>query len=221
MSTVTSVDDLLFDAPASVAAKSSAPTLVAGTATDHQLIHATCVGDETAFAELVARYRHPITNYLYRLTNDYDAAVDLAQETFMRVFRHADRYQASHAFSTYIYHIATNLAISELRRRKRRRLISLSAFFQSSEAGGEATDFDVADARPLQDSTLIEDERQRAVTRAIASLPEKYRAPLVLRDVEGKSYDEIATILAMSDGTVKSRISRARALLREKLQTYL
>lgn len=221
MSTVTSVDDLLFDAPAGVATKKSVTATLAGTPSDHQLIHATCIGDETAFAELVARYRHPITNYLYRLTNDYDAAVDLAQETFMRVFRHAERYKASHAFSTYIYHIATNLAISELRRRKRRRLISITAFFQTNEAGGEASDFDVADSRPLQDSTLIEDERQRAVGRAIASLPEKYRAPLVLRDVEGKSYDEIATIMSMSDGTVKSRISRARTLLREKLHTYL
>lgn len=188
---------------------------------DHSLLEATRTGDETAFAELVRRYRHQITNYIYRLTNDYDGAVDLAQETFVRVYRAADRYQTSHAFSTYIYRIATNLAISELRQRKRRRLVSLTGFFQVHEKTGEARELDPADASPLQDVALVEGERRAAIARAIATLPEKYRVPLVLRDVQGRSYEEIAQILQMSEGTVKSRISRARSFLRDKLQAYL
>ena len=112
--------------------------------TDHHLLAATKEGDEAAFAELVRRYRNQITNYVYRMTNDYDAAVDLAQETFMRVYAAADRYQTTYAFSTYIYRIATNLAISELRRRKRRRLVSLTGFFQTGLAG-EATEHDMRD----------------------------------------------------------------------------
>ncbi len=195
--------------------------VVAEVSTDHGLLAAACAGDEAAFAELVRRYRNQITNYVYRMTNDYDLAVDLAQETFLRVYRAADRYQSTYAFSTYIYRIATNLAISELRRRKRRRLVSLSGFFQERERAGEPAELDPADMRPLQDVTLVTDERRAAVARAIASLPEKYRAPLVLRDIEERSYDEIARILELSEGTVKSRISRARAFLRDKLQGYL
>ena len=139
----------------------------------------------------------------------------------MRVFRAADRYQATYAFSTYIYRIATNLAISELRQRKRRRLVSLTGFFQSREQADEPCELDPADCRPLQDVVLVDDERRAAVARAIATLPEKYRAPLVLRDIEERSYEEIGRILEMSEGTVKSRISRARTFLRDKLQDYL
>ncbi len=195
--------------------------VAADVSTDHGLLAATCAGDEAAFAELVRRYRNQIINYVYRMTNDYELAVDLTQETFLRVYRAADRYHSSYAFSTYIYRIATNLAISELRSRKRRRLVSLTGFFQERERGGEPTELDPADVRPLQDTTLVADERCAAVTRAIASLPEKYRAPIVLRDIEERSYEEIAGILELSEGTVKSRISRARAFLRDKLQGYL
>jgi RNA polymerase sigma-70 factor (ECF subfamily) len=154
------------------------------------------------------------------MLNDYDSAVDIAQETFVRVYQAAERYQTSYAFSTYIYRIATNLAISELRKRKRRRLVSLTGFFQQTESG-EAREFNPPDAMPLQDVVLVDTERRAAVSRAISTLPEKYRAPLVLRDVEGKSYDEIAQILETSEGTVKSRISRARGFLRDKLSAYL
>jgi RNA polymerase sigma-70 factor, ECF subfamily len=189
------------------------------TTSDHALLEATRTGDQDAFAELVSRYRNQITSYIYRMTNDYDGAVDLAQETFVRVYRAADRYQRSYAFSTYIYRIATNLAISELRKRKRRKLVSLTGFFQSND--GQDREFNPPDERPLQDLELVDIERRNAVQRAIGTLPEKYRAPLILRDVDGRSYDEIARILETSEGTVKSRISRARGFLREKMTAYL
>src|SRR2546423_3356602 len=142
MSAISYTDDLVFsvnmaESPAQVC------EAVAGM-TDHRLLEATRTGDEAAFAEIVRRYRNQITNYVYRMTNDYDLAVDLAQETFLRVYRAADRYQTSYAFSTYIYRIATNLAISELRRRKRRRLVSLTGFFGEREQGGEASELDPA-----------------------------------------------------------------------------
>src|SRR5207237_7705894 len=100
---------------------------------DHQLIEATKQGDEAAFAEIVNRYRNPLTNYLFRMLSDYEEAVDLAQETFVRVYFAIDRYHTDYAFSTYIYRIATNLAISELRRRKRRRLFSLTGLLQGED----------------------------------------------------------------------------------------
>jgi len=212
MNTLTTIRELAFSAPVE--------EQIEDTTSDHALLEATRLGDEDAFAVLVGRYRNQITSYIYRMTNDYDGAVDLAQETFVRVFRAADRYQRSYAFSTYIYRIATNLAISELRKRKRRKLVSLTGFFQSDD-GAEPRELNPPDERPLQDSELVDFERRSAVQRAIITLPEKYRAPLILRDVDGRSYDEIAQILETSEGTVKSRISRARGFLREKMRTYI
>lgn len=185
---------------------------------DHQLIEAARAGDEAAFGEIMRRYRNPITNYIYRFLNDYEEAVDLAQETFVRVYFALPRYHTEYAFSTYIYRIATNLAISEIRKRKRRKLLSLTGLFQSDSE--EAQDFNPPDEKLLPDEDLIESEQSRTIAKAIATLPEKYRAPIVLRDVEGKSYEEVAAILELGLGTTKSRISRARKLLREKLQTY-
>ncbi|HMQ02665.1 MAG TPA: sigma-70 family RNA polymerase sigma factor [Pyrinomonadaceae bacterium] len=198
----------------------------AGTATvsettrsDHALIEATRNGDEEAFSVIVGRYRNPITNYLYRFLNDYDEAVDLAQETFVRVYFALDRYHTEFAFSTYIYRIATNLAISELRKRKRRNLLSLTGLFQSAD--DEQQEFQPPDTRNRPDEDLAEDERSRVIAKAIVALPPKYRLPIILRDVEGKPYDEIAEILGLGLGTTKSRISRARGLLKEKLKHYL
>ncbi len=213
MSTLTSIDALRFSA-------AMTPTVAIESRSDHALLEATRAGDEEAFAELVRRYRNQITSYIYRMTNDYDGAVDLAQETFVRVYRAADRYQTNYAFSTYIYRIATNLAISELRKRRRRRVVSLTGFFHAGESA-PPREFNPPDERPLQDDTLVDEERREALKRAIATLPDKYRAPLVLRDVEGKSYEEIASILRTSEGTIKSRISRARNFLRDKLRSYL
>jgi RNA polymerase sigma-70 factor, ECF subfamily len=193
-------------------------TVPAEKLSDHQLIEATKQGDETAFAEIVSRYRNPITNYLYRFLNDYEEAVDLAQETFVRVYFAIERYHTDYAFSTYIYRIATNLAISEIRKRKRRRLVSLTGLFQFDNE--EAKDFQPPDEKPLPDAQLLGDEQTRTIARAIETLPEKYRAPIVLRDVEGKTYEEIAGILELGLGTTKSRISRARGLLKEKLKHY-
>ena len=184
---------------------------------DHQLIEATKKGDERAFEEIVSRYRNPLTNFLYRMLNDYEEAVDLAQETFVRVYFAIERYHTDYAFSTYIYRIASNLAISEIRRRKRRKLMSLTGFFSFDS---EEVDFHPPDKKPLPDADLLEDEGKTVIAKAIATLPDKYRAPIILRDIEGKSYDEIAEILQLGLGTTKSRISRARGLLKEKLKKY-
>jgi RNA polymerase sigma-70 factor, ECF subfamily len=186
---------------------------------DHALIEATKNGDEAAFASIVARYKSPITNYLYRFLNDYEEAVDLAQETFVRVYFAIDRYHTEFAFSTYIYRIATNLAISELRKRKRRTILSLTGLFQTDD--DDQTEFQPPDNRSRPDEELVEDERSRVIAKAIATLPPKYRVPIILRDVEGRSYDEVAEILELGLGTTKSRISRARGLLKEKLKHYI
>ena len=185
---------------------------------DHQLIEATKKGDEEAFAEIVNRYRNPLTNYLFRMLGDYEEAVDLAQETFVRVYFAIERYHTDYAFSTYIYRIATNLAISEIRKKKRRKLLSLTSFFQTDNS--DAQEFHPPDEKSLPDEDLIEIERNRTIEKAIATLPDKYRAPIILREIQELSYEAIAQILGLGLGTTKSRISRARALLREKLKQY-
>ncbi len=185
---------------------------------DHALIEATKNGDEAAFAEIVARYRSPITNYLYRFLNDYEEAVDLSQETFVRVYYAIERYHTDYAFSTYIYRIATNLAISEIRKRKRRTILSLTGLFQTDAE--DVTEFQPPDTRSLPDEDLLEDEQAGVIAKAIETLPPKYRVPIILRDIEGKTYEEIAEIMELGLGTTKSRISRARGLLKEKLKHY-
>lgn len=189
-----------------------------GRRSDHALIEAARGGDEAAFGEIIARYRGPITNYLFRFLNDYDEAVDLAQESFVRVYFAMERYHTGFAFSTYIYRIATNLAISELRKRKRRVLISLTGLFAAEP--DETAEFQPPDGKPLPDADLFDGEQSRMLARAVAALPTKYRAPVILRDVEGRSYEEVSAILGIGLGTTKSRISRARGLLKEKLSDY-
>ena len=208
------LDMVEFGAAGGEAARMSEPTL-----SDHELIAAAKAGDENAFAEIVSRYKNPITNFLYRFLNDYEEAVDLAQETFVRVYFALDRYHTDFAFSTYIYRIATNLAISEIRKRKRRSLLSLTGLFQSRD--DDAVEFQPPDTRPLQDTNLEEDERSKVIAKAIETLPPKYRLPIVLRDVEGKSYEEVAAILELGLGTTKSRINRGRGLLKEKLRDHI
>jgi RNA polymerase sigma-70 factor (ECF subfamily) len=185
---------------------------------DHQLIEKTKNGDDDAFAEIVRRYQNPLTNYIYRMLNDYEEAVDLAQESFVRVYFAIDRYHSEYAFSTYIYRIATNLAISEIRKRKRRKLLSLTGLFQYD--GDEEKEFQPTDSNPLPEDNLISIEKQNVIEKAIVALPEKYRIPIVLREIEEKTYEEIADILELGLGTTKSRISRGRGLLRKKMRKY-
>lgn len=220
MERATSTGEIKLDAPALGAVNQ--PPLIAEEpvkkVSDHALIAATCQGDENAFEEIVTRYRNQITNFLYRMLGNYEDAVDLAQETFVRVYQARERYTDAYAFSTYIYRIATNLAISELRKRKRRRLVSLTGFFSNDK--GDLIEFQPPDTQPLADATLAEAQMSQVISKAIVTLPEKYRAPLILRDIEGKSYEEISSILATNEGTIKSRISRGRNLLRDKLKSY-
>ncbi|GIU82563.1 MAG: sigma-70 family RNA polymerase sigma factor [Acidobacteria bacterium] len=185
---------------------------------DNELIDALKEGYEDAFFEIVNRYQNPIVNYLYRILRDYEEAVDLAQETFVRIYFAVERYRNDYSFSTYIYRIATNLAISELRRRKRQKLLSLTGLFKREEQ--EQEEFDLRDSAPSADAKILQKEMKERIASAIYSLPEKYRLPIILCDIEGKSYEEVAKILNLGLGTTKSRISRARGLLREKLKDY-
>jgi RNA polymerase sigma-70 factor (ECF subfamily) len=165
-------------------------------------------GDRTAFAELVERYQTRLLNFIYRTTGDRERAEDLVQETFIRVYRHLHRFDQSKKFSTWIYTISSNLAKNELRNRSRNPLV----LFQALRRNGDS------DQRPLEweDNTYRPDDLfrkrhlRRTVEAAVAELPEHHRAVFVLREVEGKTYEEIAEITGCNLGTVKSRLNRAR-----------
>lgn len=162
-------------------------------------------GDESAFAEIVHNYKDKIVNYLYQITGDYQRAVDLSQETFIRVYFKADRYKPIAPFSSWVYAIASNLAKTDLKKRRRMASVSLDALpptVELSTPSGEASDSGLA----------------RNLRLALESLSPRYRIPVVLKDVEGYSQEEIAAIIKRPVGTVKARISRGRAILRKQLE---
>jgi RNA polymerase sigma-70 factor (ECF subfamily) len=178
-------------------------------ADDAALMAAARAGEREAFATLVERHKDAVVNYLTRLTADRDRAEDLAQETFIRLWR-APRYDEQGKLLPFLFRIATNLVRTEERRARRWRLIA--AVLPHAQAAAAARS-------PAPDPVAAMErlELRGQLVRAIAGLPFDYRVPLVMRDVEDLSYEEIAAALGCPEGTVKSRISRARTLLREQL----
>ncbi|HEV2106087.1 MAG TPA: sigma-70 family RNA polymerase sigma factor [Candidatus Eisenbacteria bacterium] len=174
--------------------------------------------DERAFTELVRRFQGRVTNLISRVLNDRECADDLAQEVFVRVFVHRRNYRRGSKFSTWLFTIGANLAKNEIRRRVRRRnWFSLDAM---QELLSDSI-IQLADPTESRERGLEREQLQGEVGRAIATVPEKYRLALVLRDIEGLSYEEIAEVLGVPGGTVRSRINRARGMLKRKLQPLL
>ena len=172
---------------------------------DSELMRRVCAGDEDAFAAIVDRYKDPLVNYLTHLVRSRERAEDVAQEAFVRLYRNAERYRDHEKIAPCLYRIATNHTITEMRREKRWRLL-LPRF----EAGNTKV-------APSPDAGLLTDEVQRQVSAALETLPLKFRAPLALYEIEEWSYDDIARALGCRIGTVKSRIARARELMRRQL----
>ena len=182
---------------------------------DNALVSAYLEGDEDAFEVLVSRYQDKLVNYLNNLLHDYELSVDLAQEAFIRVYRNADRYKGKYQFSTWIYRIATNLAIDEIRRRERKGrffFYNVMSLFQKDERT-----FPLPDKRESPERALDRKEKLQRLRVAIDTLPEKYRLAFMLKEVQELSYEETSRILNISLGTAKSRIHRAKMLLRDKL----
>lgn len=189
------------------------------TLTDEELAAAHLVGVRGAFQELYDRYRDRLVHFIARKTGDWDRAEDLVQEAFIRVTRHLHRFDTEKKFSTWVYTIASNLSKNELRNRSRNPLV----LFQ--RLAGSADD----DHRPLQfeDSSLRPDDLYRKrylrqlVERTVEELPEHHRLVFRLRELEGRSYEEIAAITGVNLGTVKSRLHRARNSFAERIEPYL
>jgi len=175
-------------------------------------------GDERAFTELVRRFQGRVINLVSRVLNDREVSDDLAQEVFVRVYVHRRNYRRGSKFSTWLFTIAANLAKNEIRRRVRRRnWFSLDALQEMVNDSA----IQLADPKEGQDVELQRAQLKEAIGRAIAAVPEKYRVALVLRDLEGFPYEEIGQMLKIPGGTVRSRINRARGILKRKMQPLL
>jgi RNA polymerase sigma-70 factor, ECF subfamily len=175
--------------------------------TDEELITRFQKGEEQAFRVLVERYRERIRNLVYSILNDRDIVDDIAQEVFIRAYRALPRFRFQSSLYTWLYRIAVNRSRDELRRKKFRRFFSLQTMME--EGGG---------AIESQMSVTMEDtSTQELITKGLQQLPEKYRVPIVLKDIDGLSYEEMAEVMKCEIGTVKSRLSRGRSMLREYL----
>ena len=171
---------------------------------DADLLAGARAGQTAAFGEIVDRHKDALVGYLCRLVGNRERAEDIAQEAFLRLYQRSQRYQERGLLKAYLFRIATNLVRSEERRAFRWDRIRELVRPASSGA-------------PAQERELLQSELRHKLERAIAALPLRYRSPLVLREIEGWNYRSISEALGCSEGTVKSRIHRARQALRERL----
>ncbi len=190
-------------------------------ATDQEVVELARKAENAAYRELLRRYQRPVFSLIYRMVRDRELAEDLSQETFVKVLNALDRYRPEYKFSSWVFKIANNAAIDHLRRKELDTL--------SLEGGPDATTPERVEATALQlgdstESPLDELEARElgyTIERAISKLRPEYRSCIVLRHVEGRPYDEIAVMLDLPLGTVKTYIHRARAELRQSLDGVL
>ena len=175
-------------------------------------------GREAAFRELVRRYERPVFSLVYRMVRDRELAEDLSQETFIKVLNHIDRYRPEFKLSSWLFKIANNVAIDHLRRRRLNTVSVDGSPHAASAAEAEATAFDLVSRGESALEELESRELGSSIERAIARLRPEYRSCILLRHVEGRSYEEIAATLDLPLGTVKTYIHRARHELRRELE---
>jgi RNA polymerase sigma-70 factor (ECF subfamily) len=181
--------------------------------------------DTAAFNEIVARYKGKIYNYLYRMTGSAEDAEDLAQEVFVRMYTNIGAFRAEASLSTWLFRIAGNLCVDAFRRGKKERSLVVGSLDVShgveDESGTMSATRDVADWSREPEALLAQKELGAQIQTALEKLAPKLRSAIVLHDVEGLPYEEIARIERIPLGTVKSRIFNGRVALRQQLRTYL
>ncbi len=180
--------------------------------TDEQLIAKFQQGDEYAFDQIVRRYKEPLLNFVFRFIGNSIEAEDIVQDTFYRVYKNKHYYKEVAKFSTWIYTIASNLSKTELRRRRRRKFFSIH-----NDTAGEK-EYELPDNKKSPESNSNSTVTEKIIHNAISKLPPKFRQVIILRDVQEFSYEEIASIIKVPLGTVKSRVNRARLRLQDDLK---
>ncbi|MFQ5706225.1 MAG: RNA polymerase sigma factor [bacterium] len=179
---------------------------------DEELIERFQRGDLYAFDLIVKRYKDQLLNFVFRFVGNQEESEDIVQETFLRVYRKRKAYKRIAKFSTWIYTIAGNLARTELRRRKRRKLFSIS------DLGFEDRDYEISDEGLTPESQADGILKEEIIQKEINKLSPKFRQVILLRDVQELSYEEISKIIKVPIGTVKSRVNRGRLKLQSRLK---
>lgn len=174
-----------------------------------QLIKQIKNGDERAFEQLLSAYEKKVYNMAYRTCQNPQDAMDITQEVFLRVFRSIKGFKEESSFSTWLYRIATNLCIDFARRSAKNNAISLTVY----DEDGAGTEMEIADSTYTPEVYLEKMELRREIKKGLLALSPEHRHIIILRDINGLSYLEIAEILELEEGTVKSRLARARAKL--------
>src|SRR5882757_7111349 len=186
--------------------------------TDVQLMLDVKGGDEQSFELLLQRYRTPLVNFLYRMVKNREQAEDLAQEVFIRVYRAREEYVPTAKFTTWLFRIATNLALNSLRDHRHQKLeMSIDAPLTTDAGDGDEKSMDVAEKHPNIEQHLIEETRKKMIRHAVDKLPEKQRAAVLLHKYQELDYGEISKILQCSESALKSLLFRAYETLRVEL----
>jgi RNA polymerase sigma-70 factor (ECF subfamily) len=176
-------------------------------------------GDESAFQYLVLKYRRPIVSFMYRMVRNQAAAEELAQEVFLRVYRSRENYQASAKFTTWLYRIATNLAVNYARDTRHERPENMVNLDEPDTETG--TTFELADEAMTAEENLVRQERMAAIRKRVQALPERQRLAVVMHKYQQMDYKQISEILKLSESATKSLLFRAYETLREQLKDFV
>ena len=176
-------------------------------------------GDESAFAYLVQKYRRPMVSFMYRMSHNAAAAEDLAQEVFLRVYRSRTSYEASAKFTTWLYRIATNLAVNHARDTRNERPDKTASLDEPDEETG--TTMDVADSTLTVEQQILRRERMEAIRAKVQALPERQRMAVIMHKYQQMDYKQIGEVLKLSESATKSLLFRAYESLREQLKEFI
>jgi RNA polymerase sigma-70 factor (ECF subfamily) len=206
-------------AMAGAAVRSREETTASGAMTDADVMLRVKAGDESAFQYLVEKYRRPMVNYMYRTAHNAAAAEDLAQEVFLRVYRSRESYQATAKFTTWLYRIATNLAVNHARDTRHERPEQMVSLDEPDEDTGLT--MDVADGSLTVEEKILRRERMAAIRQRVQALPERQRMAVIMHKYQHMDYRQIGEVLKLSESATKSLLFRAYETLRGQLKEFL
>ena len=193
--------------------------MAGGELTDADVMLRAKAGDEAAFDSLVQKYRRPMVSFMYRMAHNAAAAEDLAQEVFLRVYRSRQSYEATAKFTTWLYRIATNLAVNHARDTRHERPENMVSLDEPDEESGRT--LDVADGTLSAEEMLVRQERLAAIRQRVHGLPERQRIAVVMHKYQQMDYQQIAEVLKLSESATKSLLFRAYETLREQLKEFV
>jgi RNA polymerase sigma-70 factor (ECF subfamily) len=199
----------------------SLPSALAGAegSSDAEVMLRVKAGDQPAFDYLVQKYRRPLVSFMYRMARNAAVAEDLAQEVFLRVYRSRESYEASAKFTTWLYRIATNLAVNHARDTRHERPEVMVSLDEPDEATGMT--MDLADGEMTAEQAMVRRERLMGIRRRIEALPERQRLAVVMHKYQQMDYQQIAEVLELSESATKSLLFRAYETLREQLKEFI